>query len=201
MRPPCDLSDRQATERIGRAGVRGSADHGVRLHPGRHPEHRDDRLCERCLGRATGAEATALAVQGNTLAATYDWAFLFGPGLVVGFGNGLMLGYLMYRSGLASSDGDIGTGWRPDVDSFLRPHPLWCVRERVGAGIPAGTAGDRLGGVARHLRRVEGLQAVAHHVRDAGARHRPGAISGGVNIPRSEGVVETGKQPIDRDSS
>lgn len=49
---------------------------------------------------ATEAEATALAVQGNTLAATYDWAFLFGPGLVVGFGNGLMLGYLMYRSGL-----------------------------------------------------------------------------------------------------
>jgi uncharacterized protein DUF4386 len=49
---------------------------------------------------ATGAEATALAVQGNSLAATYDWAFLFGPGLVVGFGNGLMLGYLMYRSGL-----------------------------------------------------------------------------------------------------
>lgn len=49
---------------------------------------------------ATEAEATALAVQGNTLAATYDWAFLFGPGLVVGFGNGLLLGYLMYRSGL-----------------------------------------------------------------------------------------------------
>ena len=52
------------------------------------------------LTGATGAEATALAVQGNSLAATYDWAFLFGPGLVVGFGNGLMLGYLMYRSGL-----------------------------------------------------------------------------------------------------
>jgi len=49
---------------------------------------------------ASGAEATALAVQGDSLAATYDWAFLFGPGLVVGFGNGLMLGYLMYRSGL-----------------------------------------------------------------------------------------------------
>jgi hypothetical protein len=31
---------------------------------------------------------------------TYEWAFLFGPGLVVGFGNGLILGYLMYRSGL-----------------------------------------------------------------------------------------------------
>jgi hypothetical protein len=49
---------------------------------------------------ASGAEATALAVQGNTLVSMYDWAFQFGPGLVVGFGNGLMLGYLMYRSGL-----------------------------------------------------------------------------------------------------
>jgi hypothetical protein len=49
---------------------------------------------------ATGAEATSLAAQGNSLVATYEWAFQFGPGLVVGFGNGLMLGYLMYRSGL-----------------------------------------------------------------------------------------------------
>ena len=49
---------------------------------------------------ASGAEAAALEVQGNTLVSIYDWAFLFGPGLVVGFGNGLMLGYLMYRSGL-----------------------------------------------------------------------------------------------------
>jgi hypothetical protein len=49
---------------------------------------------------ASGPEATALAVQGNSLVSTYEWAFLFGPGLVVGFGNGLMLGYLMYRSGL-----------------------------------------------------------------------------------------------------
>ena len=49
---------------------------------------------------ASGAEATALAAEGSSLAATYDWAFLFGPGLVVGFGNGLILGYLMYRSGL-----------------------------------------------------------------------------------------------------
>ena len=49
---------------------------------------------------ASGDEATALEVQGNTLVSVYDWAFQFGPGLVVGFGNGLMLGYLMYRSGL-----------------------------------------------------------------------------------------------------
>jgi hypothetical protein len=49
---------------------------------------------------ASGAAATALEANGNTLVSIYDWAFQFGPGLVVGFGNGLMLGYLMYRSGL-----------------------------------------------------------------------------------------------------
>lgn len=52
------------------------------------------------LAGASGAEAAALTAQGSSFAATYDWAFLFGPGLVVGFGNGLILGYLMYRSGL-----------------------------------------------------------------------------------------------------
>jgi len=52
------------------------------------------------LQGASGAEATALAVRGGSLVSTYEWAFLFGPGLVVAFGNGLILGYLMYRSGL-----------------------------------------------------------------------------------------------------
>jgi hypothetical protein len=35
-----------------------------------------------------------------TLAALKDLTFLFGPGLIVPFGNGLILGYLMYKSGL-----------------------------------------------------------------------------------------------------
>jgi len=52
------------------------------------------------LAGATGAEAASLIATGKSLAATYEWSFLFGPGLVVGFGNGLLLGYLMYRSGL-----------------------------------------------------------------------------------------------------
>ena len=43
----------------------------------------------------TGADEAAF-----TLAALKDWTFVFGPGLVVPFGNGLILGYLMYRSGL-----------------------------------------------------------------------------------------------------
>jgi len=35
-----------------------------------------------------------------TLAAIKDWTFLLGPGWVVGWGNGLILGYLMYRTRL-----------------------------------------------------------------------------------------------------
>ena len=37
---------------------------------------------------------------GRSLVAIHDWTFLLGPGWVVGVGNGLLLGYLMYRTGL-----------------------------------------------------------------------------------------------------
>ena len=47
--------------------------------------------------RQDSPDAADLAV---SLAALKDWTFLFGPGLVVPFGNGLILGYLMYSSGL-----------------------------------------------------------------------------------------------------
>jgi hypothetical protein len=49
---------------------------------------------------AAGADAAALTVVGQALVALHDWTFLLGPGFVVGIGNGLMLGYMMYRSGL-----------------------------------------------------------------------------------------------------
>lgn len=52
------------------------------------------------LEGASGGDAAALVVQGDSLVSAYEWAFLLGPGLVVGFGNGLILGYMMYRSGL-----------------------------------------------------------------------------------------------------
>src|SRR4051794_35138417 len=45
---------------------------------------------------AGGSESTVA----YTLAAIKDWTFLLGPGWVVGWGNGLILGYLMYRSAL-----------------------------------------------------------------------------------------------------
>jgi hypothetical protein len=46
---------------------------------------------------ATGADAGSVGV---ALAAIKDWTFLLGPGFIVGIGNGLLLGYLMYESGL-----------------------------------------------------------------------------------------------------
>ncbi len=52
------------------------------------------------LDGANGVGAAALDVQGNSLVRTYEWAFEWGPGLVAGIGNGLILGYLMYRSAL-----------------------------------------------------------------------------------------------------
>jgi Domain of unknown function (DUF4386) len=49
---------------------------------------------------AAAADPDTLVLAGQSLVAIYDWTFLLGPGFVVGVGNGLILGYLMYRSGL-----------------------------------------------------------------------------------------------------
>ena len=49
---------------------------------------------------AAGAEAASLVTVGESLVALHGWTFLLGPGFVVGVGNGLILGYLMYRSRL-----------------------------------------------------------------------------------------------------
>jgi hypothetical protein len=46
-----------------------------------------------------GADAGSLTVAGESLVAIHDWTFLLGPGFCVGV-NGLLLGYLFYRSGL-----------------------------------------------------------------------------------------------------
>jgi hypothetical protein len=49
---------------------------------------------------AAGADATALITVGRALVAVHDATFLLGPGFLAGLGNGILLGYLMYRSGL-----------------------------------------------------------------------------------------------------
>ena len=44
--------------------------------------------------------AGGLVAVGHALVALQEWTFRLGPGFTVGVGNGLILGYLMYRSGL-----------------------------------------------------------------------------------------------------
>jgi hypothetical protein len=55
------------------------------------------------LALATLHQDAAGAAEGTvayTLAAIKDWTFILGPGWMVGWGNGLILGYMMYRTGL-----------------------------------------------------------------------------------------------------
>jgi Domain of unknown function (DUF4386) len=52
------------------------------------------------VGGGTAAGNDALINTGRALVAIKDWTFLFGPAFCAGLGNGVVLGYLMYRSGL-----------------------------------------------------------------------------------------------------
>jgi hypothetical protein len=49
---------------------------------------------------AAGADAASLITAGESLVALHEWTRLLGPGFFVGIGNGLILGYLMYKSRL-----------------------------------------------------------------------------------------------------
>ena len=49
---------------------------------------------------AAGADPGSLLVAGQTLVGINRWTFAIGPGFVAGVGNGLILGWMMYRSGL-----------------------------------------------------------------------------------------------------
>jgi hypothetical protein len=51
-------------------------------------------------GAAAGADAASLIAAGKALVALHVWTRELGPGFVVGIGNGLILGYLMYTSRL-----------------------------------------------------------------------------------------------------
>jgi hypothetical protein len=48
----------------------------------------------------TNTDSATLEAVGASLVAVKEWTFRLGPGFVVGVGNGLIMGYLAYRSGL-----------------------------------------------------------------------------------------------------
>jgi hypothetical protein len=76
--------------------------------------------------------AGSLTIAGASLVAVHDWTFLLGPGFCVGV-NGLLLGYLFYRSGLVPR-------WTPErarapgVRSWLRSSR----RQRQGVALALG---------------------------------------------------------------
>jgi len=47
-----------------------------------------------------GGDSGALGMAGQTLVAFHEWTRVLGPQFCAGFGNGILLGYLMYKSGL-----------------------------------------------------------------------------------------------------
>ena len=49
---------------------------------------------------SAGGDASAFVTAGRSLVAVHDWTFLLGPGFIGVVGTGLILGWLMYRSGL-----------------------------------------------------------------------------------------------------
>jgi hypothetical protein len=51
---------------------------------------------------AAGTDAGSLVVVAKSLAALHNWTFLLGPGFADGIGTGMILGWLLYRSGLVS---------------------------------------------------------------------------------------------------
>jgi Domain of unknown function (DUF4386) len=58
-------------------------------------------LCMLAISTLREAAPSGLdAATGQGLEAVYEWAFRLGPGFIVGVGNGLILGWMMYKSQL-----------------------------------------------------------------------------------------------------
>ena len=116
------------------------------------------------LGIVTLQQEVAGAAEASiayTLAAIKDWTFWLGPGWVVGWGNGLILGYLMYSSELVP---------RKMAMLGLVGGPLIIVSGTLvmfGVADPGGTLQGLatipeglVGAIAWHLLHREGLQAI-----------------------------------------
>jgi hypothetical protein len=50
--------------------------------------------------RTSGSDGVALPVVAAALVTVKNWSFQFGPGFVVPIGNGMLLGWMMYRTGM-----------------------------------------------------------------------------------------------------
>ena len=118
---------------------------------------------------AGDAESAVLMTVGAAFVTLQEWTFNLGPGFVVGVGNGLILGYMMYRTGLVPRGmAMLGSGRRrPGLPVGSRGHPRRHRGRlrRPDAGLHAGVL---LGAQLRRVPDREGLQARTPHRRDGG---------------------------------
>lgn len=49
---------------------------------------------------STGADEAVMLATGQALVAVHDWTFRLGPGFIVGIGNGIILGWIMWKTRL-----------------------------------------------------------------------------------------------------
>jgi hypothetical protein len=93
------FSSPQAGKRSRRTRLRRVAHDRVGDH--RHGAHQPDVSSHAAaeFHRYNG-DTASLIIAGQTLVALHSWTFLLGPQFCAGFGNGILLGYLMYKSAL-----------------------------------------------------------------------------------------------------
>ena len=130
------------------------------------------------LAGATGTDNASLILSGRSLVAVHDATFLLGPAFCAAIGNGLILGYLMLRSGLVPrrfAQFGIAGGSLALRDGASRV--VRRLRPEFRSVVHPDAAGGGLGAVARHLPDRQGLQAVSHPLRRR-TPHRRGRPAG-----------------------
>jgi hypothetical protein len=112
----------------------------------------------------SGADSASLVTAGRSLIALHDWTFLFGPGILAGLGNGILLGYLLYRSGLVPRRlATLGLVGGPVVSAFGDRRAIRGLRAALRVVGHRDNPGVRVRAVSRHLSHHQGVQAVSHH--------------------------------------
>jgi Domain of unknown function (DUF4386) len=131
---------------------------------------------------AAGADAGSLVAVGQSLVALHDWTFLLGPGFVVGIGNGLMLGYLMYKSALVSRGMAVLGLIGGPLNTASGTAVLFGLIEAGGVAGHRNHPRVPLGVVARHLAHREGIQYLC--ARSLTAQITVGKLSDGIQHAR-----------------
>jgi Domain of unknown function (DUF4386) len=110
----------------------------------------------------SGADSASVIIAGRSLVAFHNWTFLLGPAFCAGFGNGMLLGYLMYRSGLVPRRMTyLGLIGGPLVFAFGDRHSVRGLHANVHLVGPRNRPGVPLGVVDWHLARRERIHAIS----------------------------------------